>query len=349
MKLFIINDLHLGVSRVSGTTRESAAALGAWQAAQFDRLLALAEDATHLLINGDLFDKFDVDKQVEYQTFYRLYTWLGVPGNRHLILSAGNHDLSTNSTRRSSFSNLCLYLRALLPGQVSVVEANETFYGEGFAVVAHHANQELFEEALNKVCETFSDGHCFVHANLMSPFAVHTDHSLNVSREMLDKLAARSITAVFAHEHNARTLDNAVVTGNQIPSSVSDCLDPNPAKQYAVLENGRLTTHDFIRLSDVYAEADWTSDGIPETLFVRLTGPAEYTQAAEVVQRAAEIRRRSSAFIVANGVKTGKVEADGAEEAVKTFDVTALVFDTLPEKYRKLLTEVIAKTEGGTP
>ena len=326
-KLFIINDCHLGVSRSGGTTKESAAALGDWQRDYFQDLLNKA--AGHdLLINGDLFDKFEVSKQVEFDTYIQLVGWLDTHPTHKLILSAGNHDLSTNSERRSSFENLCAYLSVGYGQQVEIVRTGVCSFDK-FTVVPHMPNQELFDAELEKALAS-GQPYCFVHANLMSPFAVHSDHSLNVDETMLKKFADAGITMVFAHEHNARRLANAVVVGNQIPASVSDCLDSNLTKQYAVLGTDGLSTQDFVRLADVYTEVDWQSEAVPDKRFIRVTGTANYEQASEVVQRISDIRRQSSAFVVANAVKVGTLDAVAPTEDLQAFNIQDLVAAGLP-------------------
>ena len=51
-KLTIINDTHLGVTRTSGTMKESAIQLQVWMLRQFDELLDQSR-GSDLLINGD--------------------------------------------------------------------------------------------------------------------------------------------------------------------------------------------------------------------------------------------------------------------------------------------------------
>ena len=339
-KLTIINDTHLGVSRSSGTTKESAANLNRWQFEQFSKLLEAA-NGSDLLINGDLFDRFEVSKAVEFETFLRLSNWINSNPGRTLYMSAGNHDLSTNSERRSSFENLCYYLTNVHPNSVTtIIGVTFTNAADKWAVVSHMPTQELFEQELDKALAASGLKYLFVHANLMSPFAVHSDHSLNVSEEYLDKFKSAGVTVVFAHEHNRRILDNAVVVGNQIPSSISDCLDPNPTKQYAVLEGGTLQGIDFITISDVYTVSDWQD--LPEDkLFIRLEGQAEYEQSAEVVQTVSTLRKNSQAFVISNAVRVAQVAGlEAQDQGLESLDVRQMILDELPAELAKRFKEL---------
>lgn len=341
-KLFIINDLHLGVTRSAGTTRESAAALSQWMLDQFQRLLDLAEGCD-LLINGDLFDKCEVSREVEFQVFKMLGDWMDNTCGC-LILSAGNHDENLADHLPSSFRNLCKYMEAFRPYRVDAVVGHMLYVFHHSVVVPHMPNQTLFDKELEKVLnDSRQTRTCFVHCNYDNFFAVQADHSLNISPETAAKFKERGIQLVFAHEHNARDLGNVKIIGNQIPSSIADCLDPNPAKQYATLDqNGKLETHDFIRVSDVYGEVDWRVDALPDKQFIRVVGEAEYEEAAAVVQKIAEWRRSSDAFVISNAVKVGTLstEIGTADVQAEGFDVWQELLKHLPENLREFALEV---------
>lgn len=347
-KLFIINDLHLGVTRSAGTTRESAAALSQWMLDQFQRLLDLA-GGHDLLINGDLFDKCEVSREIEFKVLDMLSTWMVNNDANALILSAGNHDENRADHLPSSFRNLCRYLERFHEDQVFVVTDAPAYLPHSggrrdACCVPHMPNQTLFDDALGSVLQdSRRPDVCFVHCNYDNFFAVQADHSLNISPEMAAKFGERGIQLVFAHEHNARDLGNVKIIGNQIPSSIADCLDPNPAKQYATLDqDGRLETHDFIRVADVYAEVDWRSDELPDRKFIRISGEAEYEEAAAVVQKVAEWRRSSDAFVIANAVKIGTLstEINTSDVQAEGFDVWQELMKHLPEGLREFALEV---------
>lgn len=335
-KLMVINDCHLGVKRSTGTTQESSQQLNLWQMQQFKSLVQQAlSSKAHLLINGDLFDRFEVSKQCEFETFLILTEFLDGDKNLKLILSAGNHDLSTNSNKTSSFENLCRYLHLYRQDQViSVVGETKSITGleDWFTVVSHYPNQTMFEDALNQLLEQGSPKYVFVHCNLMSPFAEHTDHSLNISQEMLDKFQQQGSTVVFAHEHNARTVGNAVVVGNQIPSSIADCLDENHSKQYAILTAKGLELKPFIKLSEVFKAVDWREEEPKDTLFIRITGQANYEESAQVIHHIAQVRQSNTAFVVGNAVQVSSIQHNAeTTEQLSTFNIKKMILDELPQ------------------
>lgn len=57
--MIILNDLHISVNRVSGTTPQSREDLRNYVFAEFDRLLDTTDNDNDLVILGDLFDSFD--------------------------------------------------------------------------------------------------------------------------------------------------------------------------------------------------------------------------------------------------------------------------------------------------
>lgn len=341
-KLTIINDTHLGVTRTAGTTNTSATKLQSWMLRQFDSLLNQCQDS-HLLINGDLFDKFEVDKGIEFCVYARLLVWLKENPRQVLFLSAGNHDLSKDSSRRSSFINLCKYLSISgCQDRVRIMEEGVNLITDGVAVIPHVPNQALLEANLEAALQIEGLHTLFLHCNFDNHFAAQTDHSLNLSAERAQQFAERGIQLILGHEHHGRHLGNVRIIGNQIPSSIADCLDPNKVKQYAVLEGRELTLHDFMPVEDVFAEVDWQTDTLPDKQFIRVTGEATYEQASEVVQRIAEWRKSSDAFVITNAVKVGSLDTQTALPDVQSasFDVWKMLLEKLPENLREFAEEV---------
>ena len=341
-KLTIINDTHLGVTRTAGTTNTSATKLQSWMLRQFDSLLNQCRDS-NLLINGDLFDRFEVDKGIEFCVYARLLVWLKENPRQVLFLSAGNHDLSKDSSRRSSFINLCKYLSISgCQERVRIMEEGVNLIIDGVAVIPHIPNQELLEANLEAALQIEGLHTLFLHCNFDNHFASQTDHSLNLSAERAQQFAEKGVQLVLGHEHHGRHLGNVRIIGNQIPSSIADCLDPNKIKQYAVLEGRELTLHDFMPVEDVFAEVDWQTDTLPDRQFIRVTGEATYEQASEVVQRIAEWRKSSDAFVITNAVKVGSLDTQTALPDVQSasFDVWKMLLEKLPEDLREFAEEV---------
>ena len=336
-KLTVINDLHLGVKRQTGTTMESREALEKWTLSQFAKLLLHID--TDLCILGDLFDGYSVSKRVEIRAFLLLRQWLGDHPGRRLFMVAGNHDLSRDSRNLSSFENLCEYL-SHDSEQVTKVIGRTSLIAQGVAAVSHMPNQTLFDGEIENLLQ--QDGLKFVllHCNYDNHFAAQADHSLNISAETAEKFAAKGVQLVFAHEHQQRDLGNVRVIGNQFPTSVADCLG-NDSKRFAVIDGEELCYTKWLPIAEVYTETDWQSEDLPTTPFIRVSGTAAFEQAAEVVQRLADLRQMSSAFVITNAVRIEDLQTETSDVSLETCDVVRLVEGELPEGLRERFKEVV--------
>ena len=330
-KLYIINDTHLGVRRQSGTTPESREALTEFMYQQFSQLLTLA-NGNDLVVLGDLFDSYQVSKKDEIRVYQLFSLWQQNNPHQRLILVAGNHDLSRNSKDISSFENLCTYLSHNAHAGTQMVLGSPLYLADyQLAIVPHLPNQTLFDEALDALQQHTALQYVLLHCNYDNHFAQQSDHSLNLSAETAQSFAQRHVQLIFAHEHQQRDLQHIHIIGNQIPSSIADCLG-NSNKRLAYLDQQQLHYQTIMHIHDVYVEHDWQNDTVPDALFIRITGNAEYEQAAEVVQAVATIRRQSAAFIVANAVKVGALNTDtDAPAELASLDVAKLVQQELPE------------------
>lgn len=213
---------------------------------------------------------------------------------------------------------------------------------DGVAVIPHVPNQELLEANLEAALQIEGLHTLFLHCNFDNHFAAQTDHSLNLSAERAQQFAEKGVQLVLGHEHHGRHLGNVRIIGNQFPSSIADCLDPNKVKQYAVLEGRELTLHDVMPVEDVFAKVDWQTATLPDKQFIRVTGEAAYEQASEVVQRIAEWRKSSDAFVITNAVKVGPLDTQTALPDVQSasFDVWKMLLEKLPEDLREFAEEV---------
>lgn len=341
MNIMIINDTHLGVKRQTGTTQYSRQLLQEYMFASFDELLAETK-GRDLLILGDLFDSFNVSKEVEIKTFLLLKQWAeGNPDNT-LYLVAGNHDLSTNSSNISSFENLCVYLREVINGRM--VEIRGGYYRNGsVAVVPHMPNQELFDAELDELLASDGIEHILLHCNYDNHFAKEADHSLNVSAERAAEFAAKGIQLVFAHEHKPRDAGNCRIIGNQIPSSIADCLD-NDIKRYATLDDNGLSYHTFSLVNAVYGETDWRDvQRSTYKLFMRVTGTAEFHEAAEVLEALSEVRKlHPSAYVIGNAVKVGNVSFESdAPDVLDNINICKMLAEDVPKELSDRLEKVM--------
>ena len=327
--MLVINDLHIAASRVAGTTPTSAAALKKFTLDSFESFMSGANES--VLIAGDLFDIWQAGLSDVLRTYQILKAWL-TKGHR-LVVMAANHDLSTDSSKFGSLQ----FLMALLSDEPNVQFVINTgaWVAEGMYCVPHVANSDLFDMELAKVpeCEVL-----FLHANLDNPWACSSDHSLNVTREQLDKLPAKLV--YLGHEHHARRLGKAFVGGVQWPTSVSDCLDKKDKFAYRIVGSAvePIKTWD----ASNYVELDWRNPEPSEAQFVRFSGHCKPEEAADMADTIARYRRSSEAFVVANAVKVGE-DTEGNElalnslEAISKFNVIEALRDHLaPEEFKVL-------------
>lgn len=334
--LTVLNDWHLGAVRSAGTTPATAYQLRQDLLTQFEEQLYAID--TDLMILGDLFDGPNISMADLLRAFEVLSDWLARTTKR-LYLVNGNHDLSKDASRLSSFELLCKLL-VNVHGRLVVHIEQPTTTPHGH-VIPHLANQDLFDLALQQV----PPGRClFVHCNYDNQFAVESDHSLNLSKEAAEALPVEYI--VFAHEHQGRTElgGKVVVIGNQVPSSVSDCLGRQPKSRLVVGE--KLEFHQTWEPDRDFAEVDWEQLSKVADLphrFIRVTGVATPDEASLVVTAIARFRAASPALVITNSVKIhGRDDSEQLElshEQIQSFDVLAALLEILsPEEGAKLVT-----------
>lgn len=357
--MIIINDLHLGVNRVSGTTPQSREDLRNYVFAEFDRLLDTTDNDNDLVILGDLFDSFDCDARDWLEAYRLLTAWCAYNSFHTLYLVAGNHDTSAKANRVSSFETMA----AVLKGQfrnVKVIGIDETLTVDGYIhLVAHHRNQELFDLTLAKVLEDCERGdYVLLHANYDNKFAEQADHSLNVSEAQALEFTKKGVDLLFAHEHHHRREiphgtpadgGSVVCLGNQIPTSVSDVLGRTDKFYWELWEEG-LRKHKFWEAKDNYAELDWRS--LPQdnpAKFIRVVGDAVNAEAAQVIDAIHRFRQKSNAFVITNAVKIEGIadieSLPSTFEAAKKFDVMEFVYGQLNEAEAEVIRKISANLE----
>lgn len=340
----VISDTHLGVTRQTGTTLDSQRYLAIIMIIKFYSLLeAASQKQCDLLINGDLFDGFEVSKNIEFVAFSSLHRWCLKNPELQLIVSAGNHDLSRDSSKKSSFENLCEYLKEVSPQVFVVLGDQKSFYDGKVIVIPHVANQEMFDRQLAEALGDSKVKTVFVHANYDNFFARESDHSLNVSAEVARKFDEQGIKLIFGHEHKKRQIGNVHIVGNQIISSIADCLGDD-SKQYIVLDgDGEIEYHQFETVADRYEEVDWRSESLPNKDFIRISGTAEYSEAADVIAKISQWRKTSEALVITNAVKVGQMEVGVSSEDIKheSFDIKALVLSQLPDDLKEKFEELV--------
>lgn len=351
--MLITNDLHISVQRRGGTTPASQEALRTYQFYSLRKLLQESSDE-HLLVAGDLFDSFECQTRDWVETYTVFADWLS--SGRKLTLIAGNHDNSSKGDKVSDFTALATVLSGRFSKLVQVIDINQTKWVEdGVLAIAHHADQGLFEAALEAALALQGLKTLILHCNLNNTFAQRSDHSLDLSDEMTRKFKRAGVSILLAHEHNARVVGNVTVLGCQFPTSILDCLE-SPEKFAHRLVDGELqkiptwshaTNHG-------YTEVDWrevTLDRISQVGFVRITGRASANEASEVINAISELRKKASptVYVIGNSVKIdGLIEAEQLPEsfeAAKRFDVMDFLSQHLNGEEMKVVEELLEKSE----
>lgn len=321
MSLAILNDIHIGTIRAGGTTPASALALRKHILRKFTDLLPKSSD---LMILGDLFDKVNVPLDDVLETYKALSMWLMEDTSRKLYNVAGNHDLSGSSNVMSSFQFLGALLSHQFPSRYFHIESPQ-ITPWGYAI-PHLRNQSMFDLALEQApkCD-----YMFVHANCESPFAQHSDQSLNFTCEQVQNAK----TVICAHEHQPRRIGNVEIPGNQIASSVSDWLGSDAKRFLTLTSSGHFYTG-CAKRDDEFVKLDWKDVEDTEHKFIRVEGSASSEQASEVVNAINRLRKKSEAFVITNAVK---VEAGGSVVDFESTLETVQGFSVM-ESLKSLLT-----------
>ncbi len=340
-QLTILNDVHIGAQRASGTTPLTAWQLRQYLIKSFKELVDGVEG--DLLILGDLFDTGNIPMADVLATWEILRAWLERGQKCYLVL--GNHDRTRTLTTLSSFQFLCRLLTAQFPGQVQEIDDPVYLKEHDAYVVSSSPNQDLFNAALAAVPKCT---YLMVHCNFNNNFAVESDHSLNMSVEQAAVAPVKHI--IFAHEHQAKTAINGKVyiAGNQFPSSISDCLG-NDAKYMTVLTNAGIQKIETWNRKGNYAEQDWRSLSDDGSKFIRVVGDAVATEAADVVSAIAKFRNKSKALVITNAVKV-EGASDGEQvqitlEQVKSFDVLSALLECLDEREQGVVKALLSSKE----
>jgi len=343
--MIILNDLHLGVTRSGGTTPQSQAALRNYLRKSLSETLEDYE-GEHVVINGDLFDSFQVETSEVIAAHKIFQQHLEREGRLTLIM--GNHDASAKGDKVSSFHLLAHILKSTDPDSVDVVDHTNGFcaIGDGVFAISHCMNQALFDLELAKAAKhEGEDRYLLLHANYKNGFAENSDHSLNINDEQVGALMRAGWTMVLGHEHQGYTLrgGRVIVLGNQFPSSVADCIG-DPEKHLLVIDGG----HEFVCTWDAngsYLEADWRDlTNIDGYNFIRVVGNATALEAAAVIKAVSQLRQRSDAYVITNSVKVeGQDMTMNTEsiESIKAFDVMGAIYAELNEREIETVKELM--------
>jgi hypothetical protein len=331
--LYVINDLHLSAIRAGGTTPQTA-----WQLRQdllkgLESMLDVID--SDVAVNGDFADSYRMVPADMLAAYYIFCKWLD-RGHKVYALP-GNHCLSKSSFDLSSFEMLFRFLAAQYPEQI-VLMMEPGALRDGIYAIPHVQNQSLLDLELGRV--PAGTDYLLLHANFSNEFAQHSDHSLDVSEAQIDALDIKH--AIFGHVHQQSTAmgGKVVIVGNQMCSSISDCLG-NATKRMAKITDAGIEFIQTWEAEGDYQEIDWRELEDTGARFIRAVGIATNAEAAQVVQAISRFRQKSSALIVGNAVKVeginDQAELELSHEAITGFNVhEALAKLLTPEENEKI-------------
>jgi hypothetical protein len=354
-----VNDLHMGVQRVTGTTPQTMARLRRDLGDRIERLF-MANLDKHIFINGDIFDAFQVEMSELFRMLEICSNWLDESGEGDwrkgqppkLAISRGNHDISKDSSRMSAFDFLCAVLKARYGDRVIVITEAMIAFPNHY-VIPHMPNQEIFDQEIELAierAEQMPSSYIHLHANYDNGFAVESDHSLNVSQQQAVALAAAGYRLIFGHEHQQKVALNGdvVIVGNQFPTSIADCLG-NDEKHALVFDpQGTMWHIPTWKATGSFYHIHWENlDNAPAgTEFVRVTGKAKQEDAAKVLQAVAKFRQASDAYVVTSAVKIEGLddvaELEVAASEMKALDVLTYLYDQLEPAQADVVKSLLA-------
>lgn len=365
----LLNDIHVGAVRSAGTTLGTRAEIQQYILDSVKEILDTYSDLD-LIVNGDLFDSYEVDTGQVLKLYLIVHAWMMEHTDRLIDLGMGNHDIAKNSVRTSSFALFCKLLQTAFPDRVFVHNTGLEQIGFGVWIIPHCVNQDSFDIELQRtIDEVETPGYLLLHANYNNKFAVEADHSLNVSEEWARKLIKAGWTLVFAHEHQRRNAmaGQVIITGNQWPTSVSDCLAQGEAqkdgKKFAHIIK---TVEDFgseklevsieptpaptWEASTGFAAMDWKEIEPSDAQFIRIEGEATSDEAADVIHAISRYRQQSRAWVITNSVKIEGVSGIGEMTALSVENLQKVnVLEALCEQLTKEEADVVRELLGENP
>ena len=304
----------------------------------------------HAVCNGDLLDKFEIDSG-ELIKVYEMFSQHLETGTLTLIM--GNHDASAKGAKVSSFHMLCHFLISRFGNKVRMIDHTNGFcqVENNVWAISHQLNQDLFVLEVEKAAAVDGNGqYLLLHCNVKNTFAEHSDHSLNLTDELLAKLMIAGWTLIVGHEHQGYTLrgGRVVVAGNQFPTTVADCIGETTKHALRITDDGIKYVQTWSAAGN-YAEVNWRE--LPEYAgdagFIRATGDATSTESADVIATISKFRQKSAAYVVTNAVRIDGAAAldEMSEDAIgeiKAFDVLGAIFEHLDEKQQNTVKGLLA-------
>jgi hypothetical protein len=320
--------------------------------------IAVVEGCTKVIINGDLADQYNLPLSEALEIYEAMDQWLVQHPDKELILACGNHDLSKDSSKLGTVEFVGALLKMKFPDRFNLVTKPQRF--GNIYVIPHLTNQDVLELELSRVPEGVD--YLLLHLNFDNKFASEAEHSLNLDRAQAKAIKERGITMVLGHEHQGRESmgGRVIVVGNQVPSSVSDCMphgdgQKHGTKRALIIEDGE---HRFVptwsddATEGWFARIDWRELGAVEEEgrgFIRVEGTATESEAADVIKAISAFRQRSKSFVVTNAVKVDQADSlddvAASIEDIRNVSVLELLLEQLDDAQQAAVRKLLGEKE----
>lgn len=254
-KILCIGDPHLGRTFRTGVPSHRLGERESHQFSTFSELLSSKDPLVKaVVILGDLFDKFVVSPTVVYDTHYYIKeAVLKNPGIQYSLIP-GNHDLSKDSFKKSSYELLCIALSGL---EDVVTNLTTILYSTSYDIIEIDSNTRFYlnlvayspfnntmwdEDIEHEVFNTDPLNRGVISFGHFDSLSI-LDSGYTPTQELLDK----SLFVVSGHEHvykqytypydKNKTL--VIFTGSMEPYSHAE--DPDKSL-YITIDSDKLDT-----------------------------------------------------------------------------------------------------------
>lgn len=217
LKVKVLGDVHLGRSFRTGVPLNRIGDREQWQFRTFVESISTGDEPVHICM-GDLFDRFVVSTNTLIETYMAYAEASSRNPTRSFFIIQGNHDISRDTDKASSFD----VLELLLKGFQNIYFVRKPMvmnFPEPVLFMPYDAfktGKELFQEVPDQNYAAI-----FGHYDITC-IAGNEPHNL----APLDMMAPRTKMLVTGHEHNAKTFYHGqmmvIITGSMQPYTFAE-------------------------------------------------------------------------------------------------------------------------------
>lgn len=302
----LCSDPHLGLSRKTHTTRDSARR---WGQEIFVRTLEAVGREGKTVLNGDLFDR-------TYNTETVISQGIAIALECEKVL-AGNHDETNRADTKCSLD----IVAGVTQNVVKQEELGVPFFSHNqqMFMVPHHPTQELFHEALTSALHEAAASqerykYLFVHCN-RGELPNMTEETLTILDEQEDELLQVFDRIFYGHLHEPKIEKEGKVIqlGNIFPTSFSDI--SNKFTWLLNSETNELSKEVIFDASDSSKKLKLGQpfEELEQVMFFEVTGTGTRSEIADYVQQVWEVNPqvlavRANCEFIENGVVVEEID-----------------------------------------